>query len=119
MKIFHASFAILACSVSPTSLGLYGYSAARTGILGFILATVVSYVVNFFSFELVVCFGIIQLRAQDLMKARSYDDLSDRVFGKRIKVSFLVISTICLLGCSTANIVYMKNVIAGIVLTFS
>ena len=54
MRIIHASFVILACSVSPSSVGLLGYCAARTGILGFIIVTFLSYFVNFFTLELIV-----------------------------------------------------------------
>lgn len=49
MKLHHATFAILACAVSPTSLGLVGYCVAKTGVIGFIFATFASYFANLFT----------------------------------------------------------------------
>lgn len=53
------------------------------------------------------------------MKAKSYDDIGNLLFGRKAKVSILVISTICLMGVSIASIVYLKNVIVGIIFSFT
>ena len=58
MKLFHAAFVVLACSVSPSSVGLLGYCVARAGILGYIVVTFLSYFINFFTFELIVSWCI-------------------------------------------------------------
>ena len=46
MKIPHAAFALLACSVTPNALGLFGYCAAKTGIIGYLILTFLSYFVS-------------------------------------------------------------------------
>ncbi len=62
MKLHHVVFSIFACCVSSVSVGMLGYEAAREGIVGFLLAGILTYTVNFFSFQLIVSAGLMQLQ---------------------------------------------------------
>ena len=59
------------------------------------------------------------MRCQEKLKADSYDQIDKQLFGRKMKLLLFIISTICFVGVSIGSIVYLKNVIVGIIMSFS